>query len=150
MSSILTYCHVWRIITGSGLDLLALLLKLQPIITAHNQWPYDSLHTLLDHERLLFHCDKWRTKNHLRLNSPELTCEGITITNALLRRTEERPLPPTIPVGLSYSVFIRCYETRVNPAATLWFLQACSSLRNALLASRCIAMDFCVTLWRQT
>jgi hypothetical protein len=25
---------------------------------------YDSLHSLLDHERLLFHCDEWRTVNH--------------------------------------------------------------------------------------
>jgi hypothetical protein len=24
---------------------------------------YDSLHSLLDHERLLFHCDEWRTTN---------------------------------------------------------------------------------------
>jgi hypothetical protein len=28
----------WRIITGSGLDLLTHLLQLQPITTAHNQW----------------------------------------------------------------------------------------------------------------
>jgi hypothetical protein len=25
---------------------------------------YDSLHSLLDHERLLFHCDERRTMNH--------------------------------------------------------------------------------------
>jgi hypothetical protein len=25
---------------------------------------YDSLHSLLDHERLLFHCDEWWTANH--------------------------------------------------------------------------------------
>jgi hypothetical protein len=24
---------------------------------------YDSLHSLLDHERLLLHCDEWRTAN---------------------------------------------------------------------------------------
>jgi hypothetical protein len=36
------YCHVfgvpWLIITGCGLDLLALLLQLQSIITARNHW----------------------------------------------------------------------------------------------------------------
>jgi hypothetical protein len=26
---------------------------------------YDSLHSSLDHERLLFHCDDWRTTNHI-------------------------------------------------------------------------------------
>jgi hypothetical protein len=25
---------------------------------------YDSLHSLLDHERLLFHCDEWRITAH--------------------------------------------------------------------------------------
>jgi hypothetical protein len=29
---------------------------------------WDSLHSLLDFECLLFHCDEWRTKNSLRLN----------------------------------------------------------------------------------
>jgi hypothetical protein len=38
-----TYCvtyawFAWRIITGSGLDLLALLLQLQSIMAAHNRW----------------------------------------------------------------------------------------------------------------
>jgi hypothetical protein len=37
-----TFCHMpgvpWWIITSSGLDLLTLLLQLQSIITAHNQW----------------------------------------------------------------------------------------------------------------
>jgi hypothetical protein len=42
----------------------------------------DSLHSLLDYECLLFHCDEWRTKNPLRLNSPELNfkANGISVT----------------------------------------------------------------------
>jgi hypothetical protein len=32
---------------------------------------YASLHFLLDHERLLFHCDEWRTTNHsLHIDRP--------------------------------------------------------------------------------
>jgi hypothetical protein len=34
-------------------------------------------------------------------------------------RTEEKPPPPTFRVLLCYSMFIRCYETRVNLAATV-------------------------------
>jgi hypothetical protein len=43
--------------------------------------------------------------------------------------------------------FIRCYETYVNLVVTLWFLQACSLLWSTLVASRCLAMDYSVTIW---
>jgi hypothetical protein len=38
--------------------------------------------------------------------------------------------------------FIRCYKTCVNLVATLWFLEAYPLLRNALLVSRFLAMDY--------
>jgi hypothetical protein len=37
---------------------------------------YDSLHSLLDNERLLFHCDEWRTENngsHIELSYELIT-----------------------------------------------------------------------------
>jgi hypothetical protein len=43
--------------------------------------------------------------------------------------------------------FTRCYETCVNLVGTLWFIQAYSLLRNALLESSCEAMDYFVTIY---
>jgi hypothetical protein len=58
------YCYVswvpWLIITGSRLDdwiYWRLLLQIQPIITAHNQWLRKSRSILLHCDGLLFHCD---------------------------------------------------------------------------------------------
>jgi hypothetical protein len=59
-------------------------------------------------------------------------------------RTEDRSLPPTFrPL---YSLFIRWFETCVNLGATLWFLPAYSMLRNVVVASRCLAMDYSVRI----
>jgi hypothetical protein len=44
--------------------------------------------------------------------------------------------------------FIHYHEKCVNLVATLRFIQLYSLLRNALLASRCVAMDYSVTIWR--
>jgi hypothetical protein len=41
---------------------------------------YDSLHSLLDYECLLFHCDKWRTKHLLLMNSAERSHVSTFIT----------------------------------------------------------------------
>jgi hypothetical protein len=57
----------WLIIMGSGLDdwiyslffTIAIKYNSSKSITFHN-----SLHSLLDHERLFFHCDDLRTTNH--------------------------------------------------------------------------------------
>jgi hypothetical protein len=73
-------------------------------------------------------------------------------------RAEERSLPLTVHLLLSvpsvamkrvsswqrfdFSKRVRCRETCVNLMATLWFLQAYSLLRTALLASRCLAMNY--------
>jgi hypothetical protein len=40
---------------------------------------YDSLYSLLDHERPLFHCDEWRTKNSCSLI--ELFLNDVCLTN---------------------------------------------------------------------
>jgi hypothetical protein len=42
--------------------------------------------------------------------------------------------------------FIHCYDTCVNLVVTLSFLQAYLLLRNALLASRCLAIDHSFTI----
>jgi hypothetical protein len=49
---------------------------------------------------------------------------------------------------ISPSMFVAA--KRVNLVASLWFIQAYSLLRNALLANRCLAMDYSVTILRGT
>jgi hypothetical protein len=65
-----TYCHVfgvlWLTITGSGYDDWVYW-HFFTITINHNSsqsmTDYDSLHSLLVYECLLFYCDEWRTKN---------------------------------------------------------------------------------------
>jgi hypothetical protein len=68
----LKYCHVtgvpWRIITGSGLDDWIYWHFFTITISSQSMTLHDSLHSLLDYERLLFHCDEWRSSTHT-LNS---------------------------------------------------------------------------------
>jgi hypothetical protein len=57
-----------------------------------------------------------------------------------------------IAITMSYSssvilCFIRCHETCVSLMTTLWFIQAYSLLQNALLANRCLAVDYSVTIY---
>jgi hypothetical protein len=57
----------WLILTGSGFDDCIYWCCFTIIInydSSKSMTLYDSLHYLLDHEFLLFHCDVWRTKNH--------------------------------------------------------------------------------------
>jgi hypothetical protein len=122
----------------------------------------DSLHSLLGYEHLplcdwlgsdlqISHLritkDEWRMKTHLRLNHwtplPMTTHECPLFYNS--RRTEDSPPPRTF--CLVIICFIRCYKTCVNVMATFWFLQAYLLLRNTLLESCCLAMDYSVTIW---
>jgi hypothetical protein len=82
-----------------------------------------------------------KTHDWTLLRMPEWIHEWTLFYNS--GRTEERPPPRTVRLLLCFS---RCYETSVNLVATLWFLQVYSLLRNALLASRCIAMDYSVSI----
>jgi hypothetical protein len=80
-------------------DLLALLLQLQPIMTAHNQWLSKTCSIPLLDECLLFHCDDWRMKNLLQLNSPDWTSF----------QTNEYKSSPTVHVLLCYWCFGYCH-----------------------------------------
>jgi hypothetical protein len=66
---------------------------------------YHSLHSLLDHKRLLFHCDEWRMKNHLRLS--------LSFT---LRPTVSWPVCLGIkhPSGAHDQIFITVRQLRVS------------------------------------
>jgi hypothetical protein len=66
----------WLIIRGSGFDdwvchffTITINYDNSQSMTAH-----DSLHSLLGHEHLLFHCDEWRKTNHC--SHTELPCES--------------------------------------------------------------------------
>jgi hypothetical protein len=59
------------IITGSGFDDLIYLYFFTITInsdSSQSMTAWDTLHSLLDHERPLFHCVEWRTTNPLRIN----------------------------------------------------------------------------------
>jgi hypothetical protein len=91
------YCHVsgapWLIIRGSGLDdwiywhffTITINCNSSQSTTAQH-----SLHSSLDYECLLFCCDEWWMKNHLRLNCNELFSER-RLTNALSFITQGEP-----------------------------------------------------------
>jgi hypothetical protein len=51
---------------------------------------WGSLHSLLDYECLLFYCDEWRAKNHLRLNDSTFFRIG-PLMNALSFITRGEP-----------------------------------------------------------
>jgi hypothetical protein len=114
----------WLIITGSGFDLLALLLQSQSIITAHNQW--------LHYQCLIFCCD-WHGSDlrfcHLRITKDEWrmkTEDSLTTepswTQLTSRRTEYGSPYPAVRVLVC---FIRCHG-------------------NLCLASRWLALDLFV------
>jgi hypothetical protein len=119
---------------------------------------YDSPYSLLDCECLLIHCDEWRTKNscpHIELPWKTSVCLSVWRTSVknLLDWTSFQADGESVTRPYSSSVvlfFIRCRETFVSLMATLWFIQAYSLLRNVLLASRCLAMDYSVTIWYST
>jgi hypothetical protein len=75
------YCHVWgiawRIIMGSGLDVRIYWHFFTITInydSSQSMSVYDLLHSLLDHEHVLFHCDdQWRISAHT-LNSLNDIC----------------------------------------------------------------------------
>jgi hypothetical protein len=56
---------------------------------------YQLLHSILDYECLLFHCEEWRTKNLSRMNSAE--CSHVS-SFYNLGRNEYRSLFPTVRV----------------------------------------------------
>jgi hypothetical protein len=100
---------------------------------------YDSLHSLLDHERILFHCDEWRRTNHCshielpsdfwittpvwrmlsRLNSAE---RSHVFSLHSFVRTKERWQFPTVHVTACLSVSA---GPCVNSVATLLFHYSC-------------------------
>jgi hypothetical protein len=91
---------------------------------------WDSLHSSLDYERLLFNCD-WLGSDlrvgHLRNTKYEWTqLDSLTAASPWIHewtlfynsaRTEERPPPRTI--RLLYSLFVCCYETCVSFVANV-------------------------------
>jgi hypothetical protein len=150
------YCHVRGVcVTNNNgfwigwLDLLALLLQLQPIITAHNQWPsktrsipYWTTNVLSstgtnDERRLTahsFYCDcleRWLSYECRRIE--------LSWTELSSRWPEYRSLPRTIRVIL----FFRCHETCLPnrcPAIDYSVSIRCSG--NVCLASRWLLIDF--------
>jgi hypothetical protein len=123
---------------------------------------YNSLHSLLDYECLLFHCDCFGSDlrighffsfrcplvNTPQLNTPllnsllnsltkinEWTLESITCPSFITRCEPPRTI-------VYYLVSIHCYETCVNLVTVLWFLQAYPLKRICYLANLFIAMDY--------
>jgi hypothetical protein len=131
----------------------------------------DSLHSLLDHERLLFCVTdlvpiyksvtssasvvRWLALHSWTLDfwvllwlngwTHERTHLNWTLESMMCHRfiTSRRPecRSPSQTVPLLFYVY-PCYETCVNAVATLWFLEAYSLPRIRTLASLCLAMDY--------
>jgi hypothetical protein len=99
---------------------------------------YDSLHSLLDYECLLFHCDEWWAKDHsllpyecamIELSWTELTC----------RRPECRSPPRTVRVIL----FVHSHETCLpNLCQAMDYSVSIRYSGNVCFVSRWLAMDF--------
>jgi hypothetical protein len=81
---------------------------------------HDSLHSLLDYECLLLHCDEWRTENHSSLHhwNPLLSL------SLMLRPTVSRPVCLGIkhPSGAYDQIFVTARQLRVcwYGALSLW------------------------------
>jgi hypothetical protein len=140
------------------LDLLALLLQLQSIITAHNRWlpktrsiPYwtTSIFSSTVTDLVLIYemvtssttvvC--WLTLHSWTLNSLMNESELTLLYNS--GWNEERPPPWTVRLLL----FVSSVATKhANLRTMLWFLPVYPLLRNAILASRCLAMDYSITI----
>jgi hypothetical protein len=112
---------------------------------------YDSLHSLLDHERLLFHRDELPNQcSHIELRGTTSVWRISRDWN-VLDWTSFQVDRTLVTMSYSSSVippFIYCHETCVNLGATLWFIQACSLLQNALLENLCpaVVINMCFPL----
>jgi hypothetical protein len=99
---------------------------------------YDSLHSLLGYERLLFHCDEWQTTNHC--SDTELLNYGSFITS---RRPEYRSPSQTIPL-LFY--VIHCHGNLCLPNHCLANGLPLPAFRRCL-PKRFLAMDYSTTIY---
>jgi hypothetical protein len=142
------------------LDLLARLLQSLLITinynSSHSVTAQDSLHSFLHHECLPYSLSSTVTdlvliyesvtssKNDCWL-APRLRLTDLRMNSHLYLEANRRET--TISNTSSVIIcFIRCYKTCVNLGATLWFLPEYSLLRNAIIASRYLAIDYSVTI----
>jgi hypothetical protein len=105
---------------------------------------YDSHHSLLDHERLLFHCDEWRTTNHC--SHIEFSYESRLSDESLLRInydsfiTSRRPDEKTLlrRFGCYCVCCHRNLFSNLLPSNDLFVAICCSG---TCFPSRCSAMN---------
>jgi hypothetical protein len=120
------------------LDLLALLYNYNQLHSSQSMAAYDSLHSLLDYECLLFCCDECRTKNLSRMNSAKRSHVS-SLYNFV--RPEERPPFPTVIaclfVVMETSVATCYLATEILPLDCVTFER---------LPKRCLAMVYSVTI----
>jgi hypothetical protein len=125
------------------LDLLALLLQLQPVITSSQSMAaYDSLHSLIDHECLLFRCDEWRRKNPSWMNSTERSHVSTLYNFGRINRDHHpEQLVVILPLQRGRVLPNRCLVNRLP----LLFV-AIPAFRRCL-PNRCLAMVIFVTIY---
>jgi hypothetical protein len=107
-----------------------------------DSWPY---FTISD-SRLPFSSPPTTLRVTVEVFNPRLRMTSKELTNEIGANGRENTTSNSSSVIIC---FVRCYETCVNLGTTLWFLPVYSLLRNALLASRRLAMDCSVTLGRE-
>jgi hypothetical protein len=95
----------------------------------------DSLHSQLDYERLLFHCDEWRKKNHCSLSRVNWTNSFITS-----RRTKYVTMSYSSSVIVFLCLFVATGTCLLNCCPAMDYSSLLS--RKRVLASRWLAIDY--------
>jgi hypothetical protein len=126
------------------LDLLAILIQLQPIITVHNQWLSKTRSIpLLDHEHLLFYWDEWRRKNHCSHTELPYECriKNLSWTELTSRRTEYKSACLTVPLFFSVSSVA---TKRVSISWKRLISPSVFVIAKTCFSDRCLAIDYSV------